>query len=172
MRGKRGGRACGLWLLAVVRRDRATVARVGMHGMNERGWMMCVGGLLTERVCVLPPLVCVFAECVRRGQWFNHRQAGWWPGCWWVRPLLLCVVMAASELMGTRVFVWEECVEVCVCVCPSRVIFCLFVCFVSFIWLFLFFFFFAFLLVASFFLAFRCWRVFLFFVFLVVISPW
>ena len=51
--------------------------------------------------CVLPVRVCVVAS----GS--TNRGRGWG------QPLLLCVVMAASELMGARVFVWEDCVGVC-----------------------------------------------------------
>ena len=69
----------------------------------------------------------------------------------WGQPRLLCVVMAASELMGARVFVWEDCVGVCaawrradalcvcVCVCALSFFFslCLFCLCVSLAFLFL-----------------------------------
>ena len=64
----------------------------------------------------------------------------------WGQPLLLCVVMAASELMGARVFVrqgpfaaWRRadalCVCVCVCVRPCFFffVFVLSLCFFSFL---------------------------------------
>ena len=64
-----------LWLLAVVRCD---CAAAGMHVRSGRDPSGAVGA-------------------VHRGS--TNRGRGWG------QPLLLCIVMAASELMGARVFV-------------------------------------------------------------------
>ena len=117
-----------LWLLASAC---VVAVRAGMEAKDSDLWLLAVR--CAVRLCCGRDACQVGAGSVGRVTMLCVRQwvGGWCGSSWvnqpragWGQPRLLCVVMAASELMGARVCgrqgpfaAWRRADALCVCVC-------------------------------------------------------